>query len=71
MLGKVDFKKLKILSLSNNQISDIFILKKIIIDDNKFENLKELDLNKNKFDLNGNNGLINDLKNRIKKFIYK
>ena len=71
VLGKVDFKKLKILSLSNNQISDIFILKKIIIDDNKFENLKELDLNKNKFGLNGNDGLINDLKCRIKNFIYK
>ena len=71
ILGKLDFLELKELSLSGNQIEDISIFKKVIIEDNKFKNLGKLALNRNKFNQIGYNILLINLKNKIKKLIYK
>ena len=71
ILGKLDFLELKELSLSGNQIEDISIFNKVIIEDNKFKNLGKLALNRNKFNPIGYNILLINLKNKIKKLIYK
>ena len=61
ILFKIEFKELKELNLSHNEISDINIFEKV-----NFKELNKLDLSGNNFSKNENNLIINNLKFKIK-----
>ena len=61
ILEDVNFRELKELDLSWNNISDIKVFEKV-----KFEKLELLDLFGNNIDMNNNEGIINNLKSRLK-----
>ena len=62
-LCKIEFKALKELDLSYNNISDIKVLENV-----KFEKLERLDLDNNKIDEVKYNSLISKLKSKIETF---